>query len=136
MQRKGKYMKNMIITVAALLISGFASAQSVGIEGSWGTQQAQNGINFDVTFAINQNSTTITNVCSGFGTSAVAQITVASSYDGHNLNIFEARELTTSNGPLNCNVSARPDQMHYVVQGGFLILSHDGSPEQMVLTRK
>lgn len=129
-------MKNAIIFIATLLVSGFAMAQSPAIEGNWGMQQSMNGINFNVTFSISNNSVTITNVCTGFGTTATVHVTVAASYDDSNLTIHETRQAQESNSGLNCNVGAQQDTMHYSVQGNALTFTHDGSSESFVLMRK
>jgi hypothetical protein len=129
-------MKKLLITLAALLITGAASAQSNAIEGSWGIQQSQNGFIFDLTFAISHDSITLTNVCSGNGAQAKASVTVASSYTDTTLTVRESRKDQQSNAGLNCDVNAQQGSMNYTVQGNQLILTYAGSDVALVLTHK
>jgi hypothetical protein len=129
-------MKNLLVTIAALMISGFATAQSPAIEGNWGIQVVQNGFVFDTTFSISHDSITVTNVCSSNGATASAHVTAASSYNDSTLTIHESRQDQQSNQGLNCNVGVQQDSMRYTVQGNQLIFTHDGSPQSFVLTRK
>ncbi len=128
-------MKNLVM-VMTVVICGYASAQATSIEGNWGSHADVNGINFDMTFSISKNSVTVTNVCSAFGETATAQVTVASSYTENTLVVLEAKQDEKSSGTLNCNVGAQPDQMNYVIQGNQLIFTHAGSNDPLVLIRK
>jgi hypothetical protein len=128
---------NKFLVLALLSLTGLvANAQSTAIEGNWGTRQEASGITFDITFSIGKNSVTVTNLCSGFGTSAKAQVTTASMYSDKTITVFEYKQDQKSNGPLDCNVSTQPDTMNYSVQGNQLVFTHDGSPDSIILFRK
>ena len=129
-------MKTILIVLMTFVSFGYANAQSTAIEGNWGYHQEINGIKFDMTFSISKNSVTVTNVCTGFGTSATAQVVVTSNYTENMLFILESKQDEKSIGPLNCNVSAHQDVMNYSIQGSQLIFTHTGSPESFVLIRK
>ena len=113
-----------------------AYAQSSTIEGNWGAKQEANGLTFEITFSISKNSVTVTNLCSGFGTSTTAQVTSASTYNDKTITLLETKQDQKSNGPLNCNVSTQPDIMNYSVQGNQLVFTHDGSPDSIILIKK
>ena len=129
-------MKNILIAAITTLACTFSFAQSTAIEGNWGTTQQFGGITFDITFSISKSSITLTNVCSGFGTSAIAQITTASTYTDTTISVLEAKQDQKSNGPLNCEVGSQIDTMNYSLQGDQLIFTHDGSPDSLVLIKK
>lgn len=113
-----------------------AYAQSSTIEGNWGAKQESSGLTFEITFSISKNSVTVTNLCSGFGTSTTAQVTSASTYNDKTITVLESKQDQKSNGPLNCNVSTQPDTMNYSVQGNQLVFTHDGSPDSLILIKK
>lgn len=71
-------MKNVLVSLVIVLACGYASAQATAVEGNWGIQQQAGPINFDLTFSISKNSVTVTNVCSGYGQTATAQVTTQS----------------------------------------------------------
>lgn len=129
-------MKQTLLAIMTVLACGFASAQSSAIEGNWGAIQQAEGFTFDMTFSIGKNSMTLTNVCHGFGTSAVAQVTVGSVYTDRTLTTLESKQNENTNGPLTCDVSVPAATMNYSVQGDQLILTQDGSPDAFILKRK
>ena len=129
-------MKNVLALVATLMISGMAAAQSTAIEGNWGTQMSQNGISFVMTFTINHDSVTLTNVCTLNGKSVTAHVTVPASYDDSTLTIMAPGQDEESSNGVNCNVSAQADSMNYSIQGNLLTFTHEGSDQSFVLTRK
>ncbi len=129
-------MKTFLILALTALTFNYASAQSAAIEGNWGAVQQVNGFTFDVTFAISKSSVTLTNVCTGAGTTSTAQISVSSSYTDSTLSFLEAKQDVRSNGPLNCNVQMQVDTFNYTIQANSLIFTHVGSPQTLVLQRK
>jgi hypothetical protein len=135
-QNKGRNMKRILAAAIIALSFATANAQSASVEGNWGVQQQFNGLSFDITFTISKNSVTVTNVCSGFGTSAVAQVTSSSIYTDRTITVFEARQDRKTSGALNCEVATQPDTMNYVIQGNQLVLGRDGAPGSFVLVRK
>ena len=129
-------MKNLMISAIAFFTLSTAFAQSAAIEGNWGGQQQVNGFTFDVTFAISKNSVTLTNFCTGVGTTATAQVTSASTYTDSTISFLEAKQDVKSNGPLTCNVETQIDSFNYSIQGNSLTITHAGSQQSLVLQRK
>lgn len=129
-------MKKILVTLAITALSSISNAQSSAIEGNWGTTFVAGDIAFDITFSIQKNSVTVTNVCSGFGTRATAQVTSASSYNESTLTIHESKQDQQSSGSLNCDVSAVASTMNYSVQGQQLVFTQNGSSDSIVLFRK
>ncbi|HWU42742.1 MAG TPA: hypothetical protein VN132_04860 [Bdellovibrio sp.] len=132
-------MKKLISLLAVSILSMASLAQAaLPIEGNWGTRFTQNGYVFDATFSIQNNSITLTNVCSWQGRSVKVQVTVPASYDDKTLTTLGSAsdERSLPDGSLHCNVSAQAESMNYVVRANQLILSQDGNPQTMVLTRK
>jgi len=123
----------LIISLAATL----SQAAGFAIEGNWGTHQSANGIDFDVTFAIQNQHLVLTNVCSFQGQTAVAQVSVAVTYTDSTFNVLESAANTNSSGGLDCNASVQGgDQMQYQVQGSTLIFTKPGQPGTLVFFRK
>lgn len=125
-----------ILTALVMMIICVSSVNAAILEGQWGAQQKMGGINFDTTFSIGKSSVTVTNLCTGFGTSVTAEVTVAAMYTDHTLTILESRQDQKSNGPLNCQVGAQQDTMNYSIQGNQLILTHANSADSFILIRK
>jgi hypothetical protein len=132
-------MKKLVAFVFALTLStGFSLAYGAGlpVEGSWGSSFNQNGFTFDITMHLENQSMTTTNKCTFQGNSAIVSVTVPATYDGTSITVMmNAEQHVTQNG-VECNVSVRPDRMNYVVSGNSLTLSHDGTPDQMILLRR
>lgn len=136
---KEKIMKKLATLVAALTFAtAFSVAYGAGlpVEASWGTSLSQNGITFDMTMKLENQQMTTTNVCTFQGQSVIAAVTVPASYDGTSITVLASAERQVSQNGVNCNVSVRPDRMNYVISGNSLILTHEGSPDQFVLTRR
>jgi hypothetical protein len=132
-------MKKLITLVAAVtLLTGISLAQgaTMPVEGSWGTSITNNGFDFDMTVKLEKQTMTTTNVCSFHGRSAVASVTVPALYDATTITVLASGRQDVNENGVNCNVEVRPDRMNYQVVGRTLILSHDGSPERFVLTRR
>ncbi len=129
-------MKNLLLALVVLAGSGLALAQSADIEGSWGAQQSDNGFLFDVTFTISHDSTSLTNVCTHDGVSVTAHATVPSSYDGQTLNFLGSAQDHESLNGLNCNIDIHMDSINYSIQGNVMTVSHAGSTETYMLTRR
>jgi hypothetical protein len=136
-----KKLAALVILTSAL--SGFSVAFGADpvpaarpVEGSWGMQQAANGFTFDMTFTIENNVVSITNLCSFQGHSATAHVSSPAQIDDRTITTIASADDQESRDGVNCNVSIKPDRMNYQVAGSQLILSHDGSPEQIVLSRK
>ena len=127
------------IFTTILLMAGLTTAHaSYAIEGTWGTQQSQNNIVFDMTFSIHNNTLTVTNDCTMNGQSATARVTSAATYTDSTFTILAAAPDQESNPTqtVNCNVSVQPDTMNYSVNGNQLIFTHDGSDQSFALERK
>jgi len=129
-------MKNFLVSLVIVLACGAASAQSTAIEGNWGIQQQAEGITFDMTFSISTTSITLSNVCSGYGQTATAQVTSQSTYTDTTLTVLEAKKDQKSLNGLNCDVSIQPATIGYTIQGNQLIFTHEGSTDTFVLIRK
>lgn len=130
-------MKKQILFLATLLVTALAHA-AFPIEGAWGTQQTQNGINFDITFVIANNSLTLINICSMNGSTAKAQVTVPATYDFTSMTSLQSAydEQRSPDLAVDCNVNIQPEKLNYVVQGNSLILTQAGSAQQMILIRR
>lgn len=135
-------MKNLkklaVLTILTSALTGFSVAfgAPLPVEGSWGMQQEANGFTFDMTFTIQNNTVSITNVCSFEGHTASAHVSSPAQYDDRTITTLANADDQESRDGVNCNVSIKPDRMSYQVVGSTLILSHDGSAEQVVLSRK
>lgn len=127
-------------TVIILVISFFATlSQAAGfaIEGNWGGHESVNGIDFDLTFSIQNQRLVLTNVCRIGGQSATAQVSVAVLYSESTLTMLESASNSASFGGLNCDVSVQGgEQMQYQIQGSSLIFTKAGQPGALVLYRK
>ncbi len=132
-------MKKLLTIIAAsTIITGFSVAQGapLPIEGNWGMHQSQGPFNFDINFAIQNNTITVTNVCTFQGKTAAAHVSSPAQYDDQTITVTEHAEDHESKDGVNCDISLTPDRMNYQVEGSSLILSHDGSSDQIQLTRK
>lgn len=129
-------MKLILTMIAACLVTGTSAYAGYPVEGTWGMQFQQNGITFDTTFAIHNNSITVTNVCTMNGESASAHVTSPASYDASTITVLTAQQDQESNNGVNCDVSSTPDTMNYKVQGNSLTLSKPGNPQQFILQRR
>lgn len=130
-------MKKTVFFLIISFLASLSQAAGLAIEGNWGAHESANGINFDVTFAIQNQHLVLTNVCSSGGRSATAQVSVAVSYNESTLTMIESATNSASVGGLDCNVSAQGgDQMQYQVQGSSLIFTKPGQPGALVLFRK
>ncbi len=127
-----KYFSQMIL----LVISFTAFSAFANPEGSWFIRHSSGSMNFEMTFVIQANQTTLVNVCSMHGQSLQVQATAPSSYTANTLTVMgHAQQQKSSNG-LNCEVSVRPGSMEYVVSGNQLILRDPSSGEQVILNKK
>jgi len=130
-------MKKTAIILIISFLASLSQAGGLAIEGNWGTHQSANGIDFDVTFAIQSQRLVLTNVCSFGGQSATAQVSVAVSYNESTLTMVESATNTATVAGLDCNVSAQSgDQMQYQVQGTSLVFTKQGQPGALILFRK
>lgn len=127
-----KHFSQMILLALSFTsLSAFANP-----EGSWFIRQSSGPVQFEMTFVIQTNQTTLINVCSMHGQSLQVQATAPSSYTANTLTVMgHAQEQKSANG-LNCDVSVRPGSMQYIVSGNQLILRDPSSGEQVVLNRK
>jgi hypothetical protein len=132
-------MKKLLSLVTlATILTGFSVAQgaSLPVEGTWGIVLSDNGITFDMTVKLENQTMTTRNVCTLAGRSLVASVTVPANYDGTTITVLAHGEHNVSENGMNCNVSVQPDRMNYVVNGSSLVLTHDGRPDQFVLQRR
>lgn len=132
-------MKKLITLVCTMALStalSVAYGAALPVEGSWGTSISQNGFTFEITMKLENQMMTTTNVCTFQGRSAVASVTVPAQYDDRTITVSTNAHHEVSQNGVNCNVSVQPDRMNYQVAGTSLILSHDGSSERMVMTRR
>lgn len=132
-------MKKAMCLIATLMMSGLSIAQAAfPIEGNWGTTLSQGGMQFDMTFTIQNNTITLTNVCSMNGQFATARVSSPAAYDASSITIFNSGsdDQNSADYSVHCNVSIQPERLNYVVQGNLLIFSQNGSPQTFALTRK
>lgn len=128
-------MKKVVLIAITVFASAIAQAAGFPIEGDWGTQMSNNGIQFDMTFSIHNNQLTLTNVCSTNGQSSTAHVTSPVTYDAATLTVLQNQQDDENGGGVDCNVSVQAAQMHYMVQGNLLTFSLPGQPD-FTLTRK
>jgi hypothetical protein len=137
-------MKKMMTLLAfSTLLTGLSLAQGApapqphfAIEGDWGMQMEQNGFQLDMTFSIRNNAITLVNVCTLGGNSSTARASSPANYDDRSITVLANAQDDENQNGVDCNVSLRPDRMNYEVRGNQLIFTHDGSAEQLVLTKK
>ena len=132
-------MKKLLALVSTMALStalSVAYGAGLPVEGSWGTSFNQNGFTFDITMKLENQTMTTTNVCTFQGRSAVASVTVPTQYDDRTITVSANAHQEVNQNGVNCNVTVQPDRVNYQVTGNALILSHDGSSERMVMTRR
>lgn len=131
-----KKLFSLIALVTALTALSTAEGAGLPVEGTWGTTFHDNGISFDLSMKLENQTMTTKNVCSVAGQSLTASVTVPAQYDGATITVLAHGQNEVSENGRTCNVSVQPDRMRYQIVGNTLVLSHEGRPEQFVLHRR
>jgi hypothetical protein len=131
-----KKLFSLIALVTALTALSTAEGAGLPVEGSWGTTFHDNGISFDLSMKLENQTMTTTNVCTMAGRSLSVSVMVPARYDGASITVLAHAQREVSENGLNCTVSVQPDRMLYQIVGNTLVLSHEGRPEQFVLNRR